>query len=56
MDCQSGCPLKCFDFACFPGANLASACPAPGQCLNVGISESTRIVLLFFVKVVSWSN
>jgi hypothetical protein len=56
MDCQSGCPLKILNFPRFPEANLDSACPAQGQCLNVGISKSIRSILLFFRKVVSWRN
>ena len=48
MDCQSGCPLKCVNFAYFPGANLDSACPAQGSASMWALMEgphATKILV-----------
>ena len=49
MDCQSGCPLKAFILAYFPGANLDSACPAQGSASMWALMEgpiATKILVI----------
>jgi len=43
MECQSGCPLKYVNLACFPGASLYSACPAFGSASIWAQARRTKI-------------
>ena len=43
MECQSGCPLKYVNLACFPGASLYSACPAYGSASIWAQARKTKI-------------